>query len=204
MLEIIRLEAKNKDLALKNALEKLNAEVSEVYYCFEEADGGLFNSKKVRVIAVTKYSVKEYIKNFLKDLEYYMNTKFAFEVTENENGYSVIIVSDNVAALIGKNGNTLNSIQNILRQSVSKIGNFDIKINLDISNYKVKKEKNLAFEVRKIAKEVLFSGIPAKLDPMNSYERLVVHKTVAKYEKLMTESVGEAPNRCVVIKPKED
>lgn len=204
MLEIVRLEAKNKDLALKNALEKLNAEVSEVYYYFEEVDGRLFNSKKVRVIAITKYSVKEYIKTFLKDLGYYMNAKFEFEVMENENGYSIVIISDNVAALIGKDGNTLNSIQNILRQSVAKLGNFNIKINLDISNYKVKKERNLTFEVRKIAKEVLSSGVPAKLDPMNSYERLVVHQTVAKYDKLTTESVGETPNRCVVIKCKED
>ena len=204
MLEIVRLEAKNKDLALRNALEKLNAEVSEVYYYFEEVEGGLFSSKKVRVIAITKYSVKEYLKKFLKDLEYYMNTNFEFEVMENENGYSIVIISDNVAALIGKEGNTLNSIQNILRQSVAKIGNFDIRINLDISNYKAKKEKNLAFEVRKISKEVLSSGIPAKLDPMNSYERLVVHKTVAKYAGLTTESVGETPNRCVVIKCKED
>ncbi len=204
MLELVRLEAKNKELALNNALEKLNAEISEVYYYFDEIDGGLFSSKKFRVSMVTKYSIKEYIKKFLKDLEYYMNSKFEIEIMENEYGYSVIIISENSAVLIGKDGKMLDSIQNILRQTIRKLGKFDIKVNLDISNYKVKKEKNIVFEVKKIAKEVLSSGVAAKLDPMNSYERLIVHNTISKYDKLTTESIGETPNRYVVIKLKED
>ncbi len=204
MLELVRLEAKNKELALNNALEKLNAEISEVYYYFDEFDGGLFSSKKFRVSMVTKYSIKEYIKKFLKDLEYYMNSKFEIEIMENEYGYSVIIISENSAVLIGKDGKMLDSIQNILRQTIRKLGKFDIKVNLDISNYKVKKEKNIVFEVKKIAKEVLSSGVAAKLDPMNSYERLIVHNMISKYDKLTTESIGETPNRYVVIKLKED
>lgn len=204
MLELVRLEAKNKELALNNALEKLNAEISEVYYYFDEIDGGLFSSKKFRVSMVTKYSIKEYIKKILKDLEYYMNSKFEIEIMENEYGYSVIIISENSAVLIGKDGKMLDSIQNILRQTIRKLGKFDIKVNLDISNYKVKKEKNIVFEVKKIAKEVLSSGVAAKLDPMNSYERLIVHNTISKYDKLTTESIGETPNRYVVIKLKED
>ena len=79
-----------------------------------------------------------------------------------------------------------------------------LKVNLDASNYKAKKNKNLEYEVKKIAKDVLKTKIDAKLDPMTSFERRIVHNVVNNFENLMTESVGETPNRCVVIKYKED
>ena len=83
-------------------------------------------------------------------------------------------------------------------------GNFDIKVNLDIDGYKERRQKNIEREVHKIAKEVLSSGVDAKLDPMNSYERRLVHNIVSEYDNLITQSEGEAPNRYVVIKLKKD
>ena len=79
-----------------------------------------------------------------------------------------------------------------------------IKLNLDISNYKAKKVKNMQYQVKQIAKDVLKSHVEAKLDPMNSYERRIVHTLISEFDNLCTESVGEEPNRCVVIKYKED
>ena len=68
---------------------------------------------------------------------------------------------------------------------------------------KVNKEKRLEREIKKIAKEVITSKIEAKLDPMNSYDRRLVHTIIAEYEDLETESFGENPNRYVVIRHKE-
>ncbi len=204
MLEIVRSEAKNKDEALRKGLEQLNVREDEVYYYFEEIEGGLFKGKKYISVITTKYAVKEYIKEFLNELAYKMNTKFNIEVTNNEYGFSVIIVADDSAYLIGKDGRTLNSIQTLLRQSLNKYGNFGFRVNIDISNYKVKKEKHLSFEIKKICKDVLKTKMDVKLDPMNSYERRIVHNVVSKFDNLYSESVGEGINRYTVIKYKED
>ncbi len=204
MLEIVRNEAKTKEEALRKSLEQLNVREDETYYYFEESEGGLFKGKKYVSVVTTKYEVKNYIKDFLTELAYRMNTKFNIEVKETDYGFSVIIIADDNGALIGKEGRTLNSIQTVLRQSIKKYGKFNIKVNIDISNYKARRERNINYEVRKICREVLKTKIDAKLDPMNSYERRLVHTAVSNFENLITESQGVAPNRYVVIKYKKD
>ena len=204
MLEIVKNEAKTKEEALEKSLEELNVRADETFYYFEEADGGLFKGKKYISVVTTKYAVKEYIKNFLNELANKMNTKFNIEIKESEVGFSVIIICDNSALLIGREGRTLNSIQTILRQNLRNYGNFDIKINIDISNYKAKKERNIVYEVKKLCREVLKTKIDVKLDPMNSYERRIVHNVVSEFDNLTSESEGVNPNRYTVIKFKED
>ncbi len=133
-----------------------------------------------------------------------MQTSFNVEVNEKDDVISAVIVTDDSGIMIGKEGKNLNAIQTILRQSLRKYGDFNIKVNLDISGYKVKRERNIVREVKKIAKEVLSTKVEAKLDPMNSYERRIVHTVISDYDDLTTQSEGEAPNRYVVIKYKED
>lgn len=204
MLEVKRVEEKSREEALKQALESLNTNESEVYYYFEERESGLFKSKKVIANVVTKYDVKEFIKSYINELAKNMNVTINTEVTIKEQGISVILISDKNAVLIGKEGRTLSSIQTLLRQAIKKYGNFGIKVNVDIANYKVKRERNIEFEVKKIAKEVMKTKIDAKLDPMNSYERRIVHTVLADFPQLITESEGISPNRYVVIKYNED
>ena len=203
-LEIIQNESKNKEESLNKCLEELNVNENEVYYYITETESGLFKNKKYTSYVTTKYEVKRYIKEYLENLSKQMNTTFNVEVNENEGVISVFIITDNNALIIGKEGATLNAIQTMLRQSIKKYGNFNIKINLDIANYKAKKEKNIKYEVKKIAKEVLNTKIDAKLEPMNSYERRIVHTVLSEFKNITTESEGEEPNRCVVIKYKED
>ncbi|MBR3230363.1 MAG: KH domain-containing protein [Bacilli bacterium] len=200
VLEVVKHEAKNKDDALNKCLEELNVNLSEIYYYVNESESGLFKSKKYTAYVTTKYAVKEYIKNYLSGLANEMGTTFNIEVTEKDGVMSCLIVTDNNALLIGKDGNTLNAIQTILRQSIRKFGNFDIKVNLDIAGYKSKRERNIMYEAKKIAREVSKTKVDAKLDPMNSYERRLVHTAISDFKHIDTESEGEEPNRCVVIK----
>lgn len=203
MLEVVKNESKNKEEALNKCLEELNVNLNEVYYFIEETESGLFKSKKYIANVVTKYEVKDYVKKFINDLAVNMNTKFEVEVNEDEGIIKALIITNDSGVLIGKEGRTLNAIQTILRQSLRKYG-FDIKVNLDISGYKAKRESNIQREVRKIAKEVLKTKVEAKLDPMNSYERRIVHNIISEYDELITHSEGEAPNRYVIISIKED
>ncbi len=204
MLELLRCEAKSKDEALNKALESFNVCADECYYYFEESDGGLFKGKRFICTLTTKYAVKEYIKSFLSSLAYKMGTKFDIEISENINGFSVQIVSLDNATLIGREGKTLNSIQMILRQSIRKFGNFDFKVNLDISNYKANREASIESTVRKVCKEIMDNKVPVSLEPMNSYERRLVHNVVNEFDMLVTESEGVEPNRHVVIKVNEE
>lgn len=204
MLEVVKFESKNKEEAINKCLEALNVNLSEVYYYVTESEAGLFGKKKYTAYVTTKYAVKDYVKKFLSDLAYNMNTSFDVEVNESDGVVTAIIVTSDSNILIGKEGKNLNAIQTVLRQSLRKYGHFDVKVNLDIAGYKEKRKRNIEREVRKVAKEVLNSKVNAKLDPMNSYERMLVHNVISEYEGLTTQSEGEAPNRYVVIMIKED
>lgn len=203
-LLIVKNESKNEEESINKCLEELNVNLSEVYYYVDSEASGLFNKRKYTAYVTTKYEVKEFVKEFLVNLAHEMNTTFNIEVNEKDGVISALIIGDNNGVLIGKNGDTLKSIQFILRQALRKYGKFDIKINLDIAGYKAKRERNIVFESKKIAREVLKTHVDAKLDPMNSYERRIVHTAVQKFNNIVTESEGEEPNRYVVIKYKED
>ncbi len=203
-LLVVKNESKNEEEAINKCLEELNVNLSEVFYYTTSETSGLFNKKKYTAYVTTKYEVKEFVKEFLVNLAHEMNTTFNIEVNEKDGVISALIIGDNNGILIGKDGNTLKSIQFVLRQALRKFGKFDIKVNLDVAGYKAKRERNIMYESKKIAKEVLKTHVDAKLDPMNSYERRIVHTAVQKFKNITTESEGEEPNRYVVIKYKED
>jgi len=114
------------------------------------------------------------------------------------------IYSDNDALLIGREGKNLKALRHVIGQAIKKEINSNFKFVIDVSNYQEKKEKNLVFLAKKIAREVATSKVEVKLDSMNSYERRIIHNALTNNKKVYTESTGEEPNRCVVIKPKED
>lgn len=204
MLNVVKLEGKNKEELLQNYLEENNISEKDIYIKEEETQGKLFQGKKIVLTILNKNDVKSFIKEFINSLSYYMNITINSEIREADDIFSVLLVSTNNPIIIGKDGRTLNSIQMLLRQAILASSGFNVKVNLDTSGYKAKKQKNLEFQVKKIAKEVLNTKIEAKLDPMNSYERRIVHNLIGEYENLETESFGEAPNRYVVIRYKED
>ena len=106
--------------------------------------------------------------------------------------------------MIGKNGKNLNALTFLIKQILQKEIHYNYRFFLDVSDYKEKNDKHLEMLARKIAKEVKETKIEVKLDSMNSYERRIVHNALSNNKYVYTESVGEEPNRAVVIKPKED
>lgn len=204
MITSYKYEGKNKEEITKKYLEDLNIDITEIFVKETEEEGGLFKSKKYIIEIFKKEDIVNYVKDFLNNLEQGLNIQINKEVKFQENILKIVLVSDNNAILIGKEGRTLESIQTILRNSIKNQTNLNIKINLDASNYKAKKQKNLEYEIKKIVKDVLKTHIEVKLDPMNSYDRRCVHNVVAKYENLKSVSYGESPNRYVVISYKED
>ena len=200
MIEKYKYSGKTLEEALNNCFEELNTNSENIYFIEKEIEAKLFKSKKIEIEVIKKEDVIKYLSDFIETVSKYMNLNINYEIKEDENYFNILLVSDNNALLIGKDGKNLNALQIILRQAIKNLGNYNIKVSLDASNYRAKKINNLEREIKKIAKEVLKTKIDAKLDPMNSYERRSIHKLIGEFENLETESVGEAPNRYTVIK----
>ena len=126
------------------------------------------------------------------------------QIDAREKNIEVKIFSDHNSILIGKDGRTLESLQNIVRQILYKYTEDEYKIILDVENYKEKKITNLERLAKRTAREVASTKIETKLDRMNSYERRIIHNALTNHKYVYTESMGEEPNRYVVIKPKEE
>ena len=200
-MEIIKREAKRQDDALNLACEFLNVNKNEVYYYFEEISGVF--GKKYAVYVVMKYDVKDYIIKFLNDLTNLMNEQVDISVGIDKECIYVYISAVNSSLMIGRDGKNLLALETILRQSLKTFGKFDIKVNVDIDGYKERKEINLIKEVKRACSDVLKTKIDVKFDPMNSYERMIIHNTVSEFSNLVTVSEGEEPLRYVVIKYKD-
>ena len=199
MITLHKYEGKNKDLLKEECIKELN----DAYMITSEIESGIFKGKKYVLEAITNEEIINYIRMFINDLSKKMNIEINSEIKIVDKNINVLLVSNNNNILIGKDGKTLNAIQLILRQTFKELNKFNLRIMVDVSNYKEKKSKNLEYEIKKICKEVLKTKVEVKLDPMNSYERRIVHSVVAEFEGLQSVSYGETPNRYTVIKIKD-
>lgn len=204
MIEKFEFEGKNFEEALQNCLEELKLNSEEIIVVDTEEKSSLFKGKKSSINVIKKVDVKNHLKEFFKNLATFMNITINCEILDNPESFNITLISDNNAILIGKEGKNLDAVQVIVRSIVKKLTNNKIKVNVDASNYKAKKIDNLTREISKIAKEVINTKVDVKLDPMNSYERMIVHNHISKYDNLSTESIGEEPERYIVIKYKEN
>ncbi|MGM9849860.1 MAG: protein jag [Bacilli bacterium] len=204
MLTLSRFEGKTLEEATEKCLEELNVTEEQIYLKKSETEAKLFKSKKIIIEVIKKQDIINYIKEYIKELDKSFNIEIKSEVNENEGIIKVVLVSNNNPILIGKDGKNIEAIQALLRNSIRNQIGIDIKVNVDASNYKKKKEENFEREIKKILKEVEKTHMETKLDPMNSYKRRIVHNLASKFNNIKTESVGEEPNRYTIIKYEED
>ena len=195
---------KTKEEAINNAKIKLEEQNEDNLIINEISSKKSLFSKKVEIEVIEKREVIQFIKEYIQNTLKQMGFNAQIEIFNKEDVPTYRIYSDNDALLIGKNGKNLKALQHIVQQSIKKEINNNFKFVLDISNYQEKKEKHLVYLAKNIAREVASTKVEVKLDSMNSYERRIIHNALTNNKKVYTESIGEEPNRCVVIKPKED
>ena len=194
MIEVYKFEGNTEEECKIKCLDSLDVYNNEIITKYIQNDNqGLLE-------VVKKEDIEKYIEKYLKDLGNQMNIEIKVNIFEEDNVFMTRINSDNNAILIGKEGKTLNSIQYILRKTISNLTSFNINVNLDVSNYKRKIEKKFENEIKDIINEVMKTKIETKLDPMNSYKRRIVHSIASNYYNIETMSVGEEPNRYTIIK----
>lgn len=199
-MEIYKYEGKNLLEIKEKALTELNASEQELYIREIEEAGGFLKSKKYKLEIVTKDDVVKYVKEFIVEVVKHMGISVNIEAKKREKYIQINLFSENSSILIGKNGRNLDALQVLIKNSLANKTGFKINVIIDVEDYKEKINKNLEYNVKKIAREVRKTGIEAKLDPMNSYERRIVHNAVSTVKGVSTLSEGEEPNRCVVIR----
>jgi spoIIIJ-associated protein len=128
-----------------------------------------------------------------------MDSVAAVKVYQPEKGrYKVVLEGENLGALIGRRGETLDAIQQLTSYAVNRTGG-RVRVQLDAEGYREKREQSLQHLARKVAGKVVKYRRSVTLEPMNAYERHVIHETLQDYPNVITYSTGTEPNRRTVV-----
>ena len=141
-----------------------------------------------------------FLKQFIGSLP---KNDFTYKMDYDGKYLKIDIDGENAGYLIGYRGEVLNSLQDIISNIVNKNSEDKIRVVLNIGNYREKRTKDLEILADKIAKSVLNTKKSITLEPMSAFERKVIHTKLQEYDELDTHSVGEEPNRKVVIEIKK-
>ena len=145
-------------------------------------------------------TVEEKIEKFLKGLLEHMGSNAVpYAEKVNDNTYNVELTGEDLGYLIGRRGDTLDALQHLANYSVNRGVEGHIRINVDAEDYREKREESLRRYANKKAQQVLKAHRRTTLEPMNAYERHLIHATLQDTDRITTYSVGTEPNRRVVI-----
>ncbi len=194
-------EGKTREEAIDLALQELKISREDLVINSCEEKNGLLK-KNVKIEVLNMNEIVSFIKDTIGEITKNMNIDSNLEVRRRENGLSITIFSDNNAILIGKNGKNVAALQLLIRQMVNSRLSTPLSVIIDVGNYKEKRIKNIEMLAKRLAREAYKTQTEIAMDSMNSYERRIVHEVLAKDRYVYTESIGEEPERKVVIKLK--
>jgi spoIIIJ-associated protein len=203
----IIVEKPTVDEAVKSGLEQLEAEIQEVQIdVLKEPYKGLFSSFLGNKLAKVKITVvngpEEKAKEFIDKILNKMNIKAEYTIYFENNVLKLDITEvneDDKGIIIGKRGNTLDEIQFLLSLIVNRKRETYVKTALNIQDYREKREETLKNLARRTAERCRYYKRKVKLEPMNPYERRVIHSTLQEERDIVTYSEGNDPYRKVVV-----
>lgn len=198
---------KTVEEAIALALEELEVsrEEVEVEIMEEGTKGvlGLFGNKEAKVKVTVIADAKADAGNFIGDILDKMDIEATVSVSETEEAVKVEISGDNVGLLIGRRGETLDAIQYLTSLVVNKDKDEFKRVIVDVENYRQKREDTLIALAYRMADKVEKYKKSVTLEPMTPYERRIIHSALQERFTIETISVGEEPNRKVVIRVKK-
>jgi len=221
-MDFIEVEGKTYEEAIRKASEGLNVEEKDLDIDVKEVDTkgilGLLGSKKIRITARIKGrempspdiipapedTPEEYGKKFLTELATITGLNFNIKVnkvSEKLDRLLFMIQCDNGDILIGKDGEILESLQYILRLAIAKRYKQSAKILIDINGYREKRKKALTVMAKRLADRVKRTGRRQTTDPLNPYERRIIHTLFKHNKNITTKSEGEGHIKKVIISP---
>ena len=160
--------------------------------------------KKERALAQDKTEGEKLAKEFLSTTLSQMGIEAELEFTQTEDALEIVVSGENMGRVIGKRGETLDALQYLTSLVVNKDKEEYIRINLDSENYRAKRTVALEKLADKVADKVIRNKRNLTLEPMNAFERRVIHSRLQGNEKLTTYSIGEEPSRRIVVSLAKD
>jgi spoIIIJ-associated protein len=194
---------KSIEEAISLALNELNADENDVYIdVIDEGNKGIFGfigNKMAKVRVTLRESSADIAKSFLLDVLDRMNIDAEIEVEETEESLLLRIQGKDVGIIIGRRGETLDSLQYLTSLVVNKHQEYFKRVTVDIENYRKKREETLIALANRLAERVVKYNKNITLEPMNPYERRIIHSSLQDHSYIETYSIGDEPNRKVVI-----
>lgn len=203
-MKILEMTGKTIDEALENALRELKLSKEMVdYEVLEEGSKGFLNfigTKPARIKVIVKHNYKDDVEDFLRNLLNNMNVKSEISIKEENESIFINLTGPKMGTIIGYRGETLDAIQYLCSLVANKDSNSPYKkVVLDTENYRKKREETLIRVAEKTAYKVRKNNRAYKLEPMNPYERRIIHSALQDNEFVYTFSEGDEPNRKVVV-----
>lgn len=203
-MEYIEVSAKTISDAITEACQKLTVTSDKLEYeVVDEGSSGFLGigSKPAVIKARVKSSVEDTAKDFLKDVFEAMDLTVVVNVKydEVENMMDIDLSGDDMGVLIGKRGQTLDSLQYLVSLVVNKNAENYIRVKVDTENYRQRRKETLENLAKNISYKVKRTKRPVSLEPMNPYERRIIHSALQNDKYVTTHSEGDEPFRHVVV-----
>lgn len=204
-MDMIEVSAKTVSDAITEACQKLGVTSDKLdYEVVEEGSSGFLGiGAKSAVIkaSVKKSSVEEVARVFLNDVFQAMNMEvvIAIKYNEEEKNMDIELSGNEMGVLIGKRGQTLDALQYLTNLAVNKNSEEYVKVKIDTEDYRKRRRETLENLAKNIAYKVKRTKRPVSLEPMNPFERRVIHSTLQNDKFVTTHSEGEEPYRHVVV-----
>jgi len=199
-MNVVKKSAKTKEEALDLVLKELKAEEQEIEYSYTEIKNGLFKGTSYECSGFLKSDIIEDAEEYLKNILTGMGLEVNLEMSTKENTNTIKIYSNNNPMVIGRNGQNLEALTTIIRQYIKNITSSAPRIVLDVEDYKERQIKRIERLAKNLARDCIRTKTDIEMDNMNSYERRAVHNVLTDFKGVKTESVGEEPNRHIIIK----
>ena len=204
-MEFMEFTGKTVDEAVTEALIKLETTSDKLEYeIIDRGSNGLLGfigSKPARIKACKKTTIVDFTKDFLNDIFNCMNLNVNIDIKyDEEKSYMDIDLSgDEMGIIIGKRGQTIDSLQYIVSRAVNKETENFIKVKVDTENYRQRRRDTLENLAKNISYKVKRTRKPVSLEPMNSYERRIIHSALQNDKYVVTKSEGEEPYRHIIV-----
>lgn len=201
-MKFVEKSGKSVEEALRLALIELDANREEVEIeVLEEGSKGFLGlgAKETKIRVSKKNSVTDVAMTFLKSILKEMNILAEIQITQVEDALNINMIGEDMAILIGKRGQTLDSLQYLVSLVVNKERDDYLRVVLDTENYRAKRKETLESLAEKLASKVKKSRKNVILEPMNPYERRIIHSALQNNPNVSTKSEGDEPYRKVVI-----
>ena len=204
MEKSIEISAKTEDEAIQLALEQLGLTRDDVSVeIVERARTGFLGLKStpavVRVIYDSTEAPTNHVEEFLSGLFERMGVEASMELSEKDGTIYVELTGKSPGVLIGRRGETLDAVQHLTNYVVNRGSATRVRVNLDMENYRQRRNETLENLAVRTAGKVLKYRRNMTLDPMNAYERHIIHSALQEHDNIYTYSVGSEPNRRIVI-----